>query len=190
MGKLDQVDDAKRQRYRYVYEKLWDFERYLVSFGVDTTLKTPGGSPLPRQDAALLTPTEVVEALRWTAVDHNIHLMHRLGREPLFAATLEAARGEKSPARLRAYVSIFEEYFTYWGAGQKEQTLDFLYELLLTPDGDIRRRPPPSSRPHSGGLSLRLLKGASGNARRTPARCCPFSCGRSIWKNASTRTGG
>ena len=54
--------------------------------------------------------------------------------------TLEAARGEKNPARLQAYVSIFEEYFTYWNASQKQQTLDFLYELLLIPDGDIRRR--------------------------------------------------
>lgn len=49
-------------------------------------------------------------------------------------------RGEKNPARLQAYVSIFEEYFTYWNASQKQQTLDFLYELLLIPDGDIRRR--------------------------------------------------
>ena len=79
-------------------------------------------------------------ALRRTAVDHNIRLMHRLGHEQLFGNTLEAARGEKNPARLQAYVSIFEEYFTYWNASQKQQTLDFLYELLLIPDGDIRRR--------------------------------------------------
>ena len=84
--------------------------------------------------------TPVVVALRRTAVDHNIRLMHRLGREQLFGNILEAARGEKEPARLRAYVSIFEEYFTYWSAGQKEQTLDFLYELLMVPDGDIRRQ--------------------------------------------------
>ena len=41
---------------------------------------------------------------------------------------MEAARSEKDAGRLRAYVSIFEEYFTYWSVGQKEQTLDFLYE--------------------------------------------------------------
>ena len=61
--------------------------------------------------------------LRYTAVDHNIRLMHRLGHERLFVGILEAARGEKEPARIRAYVSIFEEYFTYWSASQKEQTL-------------------------------------------------------------------
>ena len=140
LSKLDNVDDAKRLRYRYVYAKLRDFEDYLISFGVDTTLRTAGGPARPAKNAALLNTDEVVTALRRTAVDHNIRLMHRLGHEQLFGNTLEAARGEKNPARLQAYVSIFEEYFTYWNASQKQQTLDFLYELLLIPDGDIRRR--------------------------------------------------
>ena len=140
LSKLDDVDDAKRMRYRYVYAKLRDFEDYLISFGVDTTLRTPRGTPPAAKNAALLEAGEVVPALRRTAVDHNIRLMHRLGHEQLFGNTLEAARGEKDPARLQAYVSIFEEYFTYWNASQKQQTLDFLYELLLIPDGDIRRR--------------------------------------------------
>ncbi len=140
LSKLDNVDAAKRRRYQYVYSKLRDFEEYMVSFGVDTTLATTGRKPPERQDPALMTPDQVVVALRRTAVDHNIRLMHRLGREQLFGNILEAARGEKEPARLRAYVSIFEEYFTYWSAGQKEQTLDFLYELLMVPDGDIRRQ--------------------------------------------------
>ena len=140
LSKLDNVDDAKRRRYQYVYAKLRDFEDYMISFGVDTTLATAGHTPPPRQDPALMPPGQVVAALRRTAVDHNIRLMHRLGREQLFGNILEAARSEKEPARLRAYVSIFEEYFTYWSAGQKEQTLDFLYELLMVPDGDIRRQ--------------------------------------------------
>ena len=140
LSKLDNVDDAKRLRYRYVYAKLRDFEDYLISFGVDTTLRTADGPARPAKNAALLNTDEVVTALRRTAVDHNIRLMHRLGHEQLFGNTLEAARGEKNPARLQAYVSIFEEYFTYWNASQKQQTLDFLYELLLIPDGDIRRR--------------------------------------------------
>ena len=140
LSKLDDVDDAKRMRYRYVYAKLRDFEDYLISFGVDTTLRTPRGTPPAAKNAALLEAGEVVPALRHTAVDHNIRLMHRLGHEQLFGNTLEAARGEKDPARLQAYVSIFEEYFTYWNASQKQQTLEFLYELLMMPDGNIRRR--------------------------------------------------
>ena len=140
LSKLDNVDDAKRRRYSYVYSKLRDFEEYLVNYGVDTTLETEGGPALPRKTIALMNEDDVVLGLRRTAVDHNIRLMHRLSRERLFVGTLEAARGEKDPARIRAYVSIFGEYFTYLSVEQKEQTLEFLYELLLLPDGDIRRQ--------------------------------------------------
>ncbi|WP_295763001.1 cytidyltransferase-related domain protein [uncultured Oscillibacter sp.] len=140
LAKLDDVDAAKRRRYDYVYLKLRDFEGYLETFGVDVGLETAGGPPLPQKDPALMDEDEVVLALRRTAVDHNIRLMHRLSRERLFVGTLEAARGEKDPARIRAYVAIFREYFTYWTVEQKEQTLGFLYELLLQPDGDIRRQ--------------------------------------------------
>ena len=161
LSKLDNVDDAKRRRYHYVYEKLRDFEVYMTTFGVDTELKAPG-SPLPRQDPVLMDPDQVVLALRRTAVDHNIRLMHRLGREQLFLGILEAARSEKHWARLRAYVSIFEEYFTYWSSAQKEQTLDFLYELLMTPDGDIRRQ--------AAALIGRILAGFwSGYQKELPA---------------------
>ena len=100
MSKLDNVNSAKRRRYRYVYEKLQDFEEYMVSFGVDTTLSSAGGPPHPQQDVALMTPDQVVSAIRRTAVDHNIRLMHRLGREQLFANILEAARSEKQAITL------------------------------------------------------------------------------------------
>ncbi len=140
LSKLDNVDAAKERRYRFVYAKLHDFEEYLQSFGVDTTLSGMDTPPLPRKDPALLTSEEVVAALRRTAVDHNIHLMYRMGHNQLFANILEAAHSEKDWGRLRAYVSVFEEYFTYLTSAQKEQTLDFLYELLLYPDGDIRRQ--------------------------------------------------
>ena len=162
LGKLDNVDEAKRKRYQYVYAKLRDFEQYLLSFGVDTSLATLGSGAQPRRDAALLSAPEVVDALRHTAVDHNIRLMHRLGRERLFAGILEAARGEKDPSRIRAYVSIFEEYFTYWSISQKEQTLEFLYELLLLSDGDIRRQ--------AAHLMGRILAGfLSGYKKELPA---------------------
>ncbi|MBP3486368.1 MAG: cytidyltransferase-related domain protein, partial [Oscillospiraceae bacterium] len=166
LSKLDNVDDAKRRRYQYVYTKLADFEEYMVSFGVDSTLATSGSIPRPRRDPALMTEDEVVSALRYTAVDHNIRLMHRLGHDRLFVAILEAARTEKEPSRIRAYLSIFEEYFTYWSAGQKEQTLEFLYELLLLSDGDIRRQ--------AAGLIGRILAGfQSGYKKELPAGTAP-----------------
>ena len=166
LAKLDNVDAAKRRRYHYVYLKLRDFEGYLQTFGVDVTLKTAGGPPLPRKDPALMDEDEVVLGLRQTAVDHNIRLMHRLSRERLFVATLESARGEKDPGRIRAYVSVFREYFTYWTVDQKEQTLEFLYELLLQPDGDIRRQ--------AAGLMGQILsKFLSGYKKELPAGAPP-----------------
>ena len=168
LSKLDNVDDAKRRRYEFVYAKLQDFEEYLVSFGVDTSLETPGHPPLPRRDSALMNAQEVVRTLRHTAVDHNIRLMHRLGHERLFADILEAARGEKDPDRIRAYVSIFEEYFTYWSIVQKEQTLEFLYDLLLVPDGDVRRQ--------AANLMGRILaRFLSGYKKELPADAAPSS---------------
>jgi len=140
LGKLDDVNAQKRHRYRFVYAKLRDFEKYLRSFGVDVTLGDAPAAPVPEKDVALMRPEEVVASLRRMAVDHNIRLMHRLGHDQLFGNILEAARGEKDWARLRAYLGIFEEYFTYWSSAQKEQTLTFLYELLLYPEGDIRRQ--------------------------------------------------
>ena len=140
LSKLDNVDEAKRLRYRFVYAKLRDFEEYLIAFGVDTTLRHLRLPPPERKDAALLSPDEVVVGLRRTAVDHNIRLMHRFGHDHLFASMLESARSQKHWAQIRAYISAFEEYFTYLTDHQKEQTLDFLYELLVYPDGDIRRQ--------------------------------------------------
>ena len=166
LKKLDNVDAAKKKRYEYVYAKLQDFEEYLEASGVDITLEGRNTTPLPKKNAALMEFGEAERALRHTAVNHNLRLMHRLTRERLFAATLEQARSERSPARIRAYISVFEEYFTYLSAAQKEQTLAFLYELLLAADGDIRL--------HAAQLMGRILaKFLSGYKKELPADAPP-----------------
>ncbi len=168
LQKLDNVDAAKRRRYQFVYAKLHDFEEYMRAFGVDTTLTLPSVPTAPAKDAALMEMDEAVASLRYRAVDHNIRLMHRLSHDQLFGNVLEAARSEKAPDRLRAYVSVFEEYFTYWSAAQKEQMLSFLYELLMHPDGDIRRQ--------AASLLGRILAGFhSGYRKEQPAGCAPAS---------------
>jgi nicotinic acid mononucleotide adenylyltransferase len=165
LSKLDNVDAAKERRYRFVYAKLHDFEEYLISFGVDVSL-SGHGVPAQAPDPALLPPEGVVAALRHTAVDHNIRLMHRLSHDELFASVLESARSEKDWGRLRAYVAVFEEYFTYLTSAQKEQTLDFLYELLVHPDGDIRRQ--------AASLMGKILAGFhSGYKKERPAGAPP-----------------
>ena len=183
LSKLDNVNYAKEMRYRRVYAKLLDFEDYIRSFGADVTLSGANTPPPPRPDPALMSPEQVVTALRMTAVDHNIRLMYRLGREQLFANILESARSEQSAPRLGAYLGIFEEYFTYWSPVQKEQTLEFLYDLLLIPDGGVRRR--------AAALMGRVLAGFnSGYKKELPAGAEPDPADRrpfELWREYFSR---
>lgn len=140
LSKLDNVDAAKKRRYEYVYRKLRDFEDYLTANGVDVTLRGRDTAPLPQRDAALMGPEEYYPAFCRMAVEHNLDMMRRLSHEGLFSDLLEMARGEKDWTRVRTYLCVLEDYFTYLSANQKIQTVYFLYELLLHPEGDIRRQ--------------------------------------------------
>ncbi len=140
LSKLDNVDGAKKRRYEYVYRKLRDFEEYMRFRGVDVTLRGRDTAPEQQPDAALMTPEQYYRAFCLMAVEHNLSMMRRLSHEGLFSDLLEKARSEKDWARVRTYLCILEDYFTYLSANQKIQTVYFLYELLLHPEGDIRRQ--------------------------------------------------
>ncbi len=140
LNKLDNVTNEKRTRYTFVYAKLRDFERYMESLGVDTSLSGQFAGAAPQRDAALMEPPEAVEALRMLGVEHNVALMSRLTGQRSFASLLEQARGETDWRRLRAYLGVFESYSVYLSRSQKVQTLAFLYELLMHREGDIRRQ--------------------------------------------------
>ena len=140
LNKLDNVTEAKRTRYTFVYAKLRDFERYMVDCGVDVTLSGGGAGPVPAKDVALMDQGEAVEHLKRLGVEHNIGLMSRLTGQRSFANLLELARGETDWKRLRAYLGVFESYSIYLSIPQKVQTLAFLYELLMHREGDIRRQ--------------------------------------------------
>ncbi len=140
LNKLDNVDDAKRDRYIHVYNKLKDFEDYMEGLGVNTDLNQTSLTPKVHRDPALFSSEEAVRALKHLAIAQNIEVMHRLGGEVSFGNVLEAARSEKDWKNSRAYLNIFEEYFTYLTQKQKLLTLGFLYELLMHREGDIRRQ--------------------------------------------------
>ncbi len=140
LSKLDNVDEAKRTRYTYVYAKLRDFERYMISLGVDTTVSGQPLAPLPQKDIALMSCAEATDALALLGVEHNLRLMHQLSDQRQFAAILEQARSETDWKRLRAYLNIFSSYSVYLRREQKVQALNFLYELLMHKEGDIRRQ--------------------------------------------------
>ena len=126
LSKLDAVDQAKRRRYELVYARLYDFEQFMVSRGVDVTLGGRDTPPLPEKHTALMTDREALTALTLQCVGHNIDLMHRLTGQRSFASLLEQARGETNWRRLRAYLGVFESYSLYLHIPQKVQTLAFL----------------------------------------------------------------
>ena len=140
LNKLDDVDGNKRHRYEFVYGKLHDFEDYMRTLGVDVDLTGHPQDPVPRKDPALMGAEETLNSLVLLSVDHNVRLMHMLSDEQKFGNIIEEARSAKSWQQLRAYLNIFQEYFTYLSVRQKKQALAFLYELLVHREGDIRRQ--------------------------------------------------
>ena len=140
LSKLDNVDEAKRNRYRAVYSRLYEFERYMRSLGADTELSGNPPKPEKRPDIAIQNSSQIVTSFLYFAIEHNIDVMHRLGSERQFGNILEAARSEKDWKNVRAYLNIFNEYSIHLDHKQKEQTISFLYELLLNREGDIRRQ--------------------------------------------------
>lgn len=140
LSKLDNVDKTKRRRYEFVYGKLHDFEDFLRQHGVDVDLTGTACTPSPAKDVTLMTPDEMLQSLTLLSVQHNLELMHALSSERQFGNIIEAARSAKDWKQLRAYLNVFEEYFTYLSVRQKEQALAFLYELLVHREGDIRRQ--------------------------------------------------
>ena len=140
LSKLENVDAAKERRYRYVYAKLKDFEDYMESLGVNTDFSSRKLQPVVQKDIALVDAQESITNFKFLAIRHNIWLMEFLNTETSFGTLLEAARSEKDWKNTRAYIHIFEEYYTYMTQRQKSMTLNFLYELLMHREGDIRRQ--------------------------------------------------
>lgn len=140
LDKLDNVDQKKENRYRHVYAKLKDFEEYMKSLGVNVDFATDQLGIVEKKDRVLLNMSETVEVIKHMTFAHNISLMHKISHEISFGTILEAARSAKNWKNSRAYINIFEEYFTYMTQKQKSVTLQFLYELLMHREGDIRRQ--------------------------------------------------
>lgn len=140
MSKLCNVTPAKKQRYELAYCKLRDFERFLRDRGVPTEFDRTALEPQAARDVALLTDAEALGALRDLTFENNVSLMHTISTDASFDLLLEQARGEKDSQRIRTYLRLFDEYNTYMTRGNKQKLLGYLYELLMSPQGDIRRR--------------------------------------------------
>ncbi len=140
LNKLENVDEAKRNRYERVYAKLRDFEQYMISIGVSPDLDRPSEEERCWKDAALLGAEEAKERIKFLAIEHNIKVMNHFEDESEFGDLLEEARSGRNWKNIHAYLNTLEEYFTYMTAVQKQMTIGFLRELLINKGGDILRQ--------------------------------------------------
>lgn len=138
LEKLDDVDIVKENRYKKVYKRLKDFEDYMVSMGVDTTLKGTL-QKTHKKPYELMDKSQVVNSLKHISIEHNINLMSKLTDNVSFNSILETTRGETNWRRLRFSLQIFDEYSTYLTQSQKIKTLYLLYDLLHHTGEDIRK---------------------------------------------------
>jgi len=140
LDKLDNVDEKKEKRYIRVYSKLKDFENYMVHKGINIDLKSDEPNPAKLIDYALIDGYEVVENFKYMAIEHNTSLMSKLNNEVIFTGMIESARSERNWKNLRAYLDLLDEYSIYLSQKEKLFTLNFLHELLVYREGDIRRK--------------------------------------------------
>lgn len=141
LDKLENMDIKKENRYKRVYTKLHDFEMYLHSINITTN---PEGAPdfspvLESPSYSLIHGNEIIEAMKNLTIYHNIKLMYLLRDEFSLNSILEHARGEVNFKNLRQYISVLDEYCTYFTQKQKLQTINFLYDTLTHSEEDIRR---------------------------------------------------
>ncbi len=122
-----------------------------------------------------MPPNETVDSLILLSVEHNLKLMHQLSSERKFGNIIEAARSAKSWQQLRAYLDVFDEYFTYLSVRQKTQALAFLYELLVHREGDIRRQAGSLIGKIIAKFHLVYRKEVPADARTDPAEEVPFT---------------
>lgn len=139
LNKLDNLDSKKEQRYEKVYKKLKDFENYMFSLGVNTDLTKRIPHKKTLKPYPLMDNEEIVENIKYFAIEHNINLMAKLLDDVSFNNILEMARSEYNWRKLRLYLQIFKEYSTYLTQRQKIVTLHFLTDLLFHKEEDIRK---------------------------------------------------
>ncbi|MGI6679004.1 MAG: HD domain-containing protein [Dehalobacterium sp.] len=141
LSKLDQVDEQKRQRYDKVFAKLKDFEDYLKFIGVQVDPETRVKKPAPQREVnyALLQGDEIVQNLKYLAIQYNITMMYQLRDEHASNTLLEMARSEDDSYNLRTFLKTFDEYSTYLTQKQKLNAIEYLYDQLIHPEDDIRR---------------------------------------------------
>ena len=185
-SKLSAMTEEKSLRYRTVYTKLLDFEKLLLSCGVPVQLDTQTLRAAEQTDASLLNAEQALERLRQLTLLGSVRLMHTISTDHSLELLLERARSEKNLQGIRTYLLLLEEYSTYMTRSGKQKTLALLYELLMHPDGDVRRT--------AGRIMGRLLANSGPRYRKerpaqahadmmTPAMTTLLSEAAQLWRH-------
>ena len=146
LDKLDNVDEAKENRYKRVYAKLRDFQDFLIDLGIKTEPNEAYDQSVPdavvnkRKYFTLMQGTEITQNVIYSSIEHNIELLYRLRDEASLNKMLEPVRNSRDLTSLRGYIAILEEYYNYLTQKQKQIMLNFLYEKLVLPEEDIRKQ--------------------------------------------------
>ena len=140
LSKLANMTPEKHRRYATVYAKLRDFEGFLASRGIPADMAVQEPLPVSPKAPALCTGEEAISGLRHLTFDNSLRLMDTFSADASFGQLLEQAKSEKNLQRIRTYLRLFEEYNSYMPRHSKRMTLNFLYELLMHREGDVRRR--------------------------------------------------
>ena len=139
-SKLYNMTPEKKQRYQTVYLKLRDFQEYLREHGVPTQVTEDQLLPVTQKDPSLLSAEGALQAIRSMTLSNAIRFMRMVSTDESLEQLLEQAKSEKSFQQIRTYLHLLEEYSTYMTAESKKKTLALLYELLMHPEGDVRRK--------------------------------------------------
>ncbi len=140
LEKLDDVNEAKANRYKKVYNKLVDFENYIKHLGVNVDVVSDKQTEKVEKNVTLMHGPEIVEYLKYKAIEHNIYLMFKLRSETALSSMIEFARSRSNWNILRSNLNILGEYSTYFTQKQKLITLNYLCDLLIYHEENVRDR--------------------------------------------------
>jgi len=142
LNKLDNVDSKKELRYRKVYNRLKDFEDFLKFYDVDLDVYSDNdikkSTKKRRKYYSLIKNSEIPKQTKFASIEHNIKVMYRLRDEESLNKLLEKARDVKNLIGQRGYIKILEEYSTYLTHKQKLIAINYLYDIVVTVEEDIR----------------------------------------------------
>lgn len=140
LNKLDNVDTAKENRYRRVYSKLIDFERFLLDRSINIEANESLNKPIFLKEKlySIMQGNEIIENAVYLSIKHNINLMYKLRNETSLNKLLEEARNTRNSTVTRGYIEAFDRYSTYLTQKQKIIIIEFLYNNLVSKEEDVR----------------------------------------------------